>query len=84
MNFVSTSANEWLIAYSEQLGIDAPNEDERDQILALAAIAAHASERTAAPVACWLAAKAGLGAAEARALALRIVGPDSEPEQHSK
>jgi hypothetical protein len=84
MNFVSTSANEWLIAYSEQLGIDAPNEDECDQILALAAIAAHASERTAAPVACWLAAKAGLGAVEARALALRIGLPDSEPEQHSK
>src|ERR1039457_7069866 len=83
MNFVSTSAIKWLVAYSEQLGIDAPNGDECEQILALAGIAAHASERTAAPVACWLAAKTGLTADEARELALRIVVPDSDVEEDS-
>jgi hypothetical protein len=72
-----TTAHEWLLAYAAQLGIDAPSQEEIDHILALAGTAAHASERTAAPVACWLAATAGLGAEEARELAQRIVVPDS-------
>lgn len=50
-------AKEWIAAYSEQLGIDPPTADELKTILDLAAEAAHASERIAAPVACWLAAK---------------------------
>ena len=56
---MATSATEWLAAYSEALGIDAPTEEEINEILALAGVAAHSSERTAAPVACWLAARAG-------------------------
>ena len=71
------SVAEWLAAYAERLGIDAPGETECDEILALAAIAAHASDRTAAPVACWLAARAGLTASEARELALGVTAPDS-------
>lgn len=78
MTFMATSAIEWISAYAEQLRVDVPSQDEIDQILELAATAAHASERTAAPVACWLAAKAGLGADEARELALLIDVPDSD------
>jgi hypothetical protein len=78
MTFMATSAIEWISAYAEQLRVDVPSQDEIDQILELAATAAHASERTAAPVACWLAAKAGLGADEARELALLIEVPDSD------
>jgi len=74
---VTTSATEWTTAFAAAMGIEAPTEAEREDILALAGTAAHASERTAAPVACWLAAKAGLGAAEARALAARMEQPDS-------
>jgi site-specific recombinase XerD len=77
MTFMATSAIEWISAYAEQLRVDVPSQDEIDQILELSATAAHASERTAAPVACWLAAKAGLGADEARELALLIEVPDS-------
>jgi hypothetical protein len=73
---VSTSAVDWLNAFSEKLGLDAPSDDERDAILSLAGVAAHASERTAAPIACWLAARAGLAPSEARTLAMQIVGPD--------
>jgi hypothetical protein len=73
-----TTANEWLNAYAAELSVDAPSQEEIDYILALAGTAAHASERTAAPVACWLAAKAGLGAEEAVALAQRIVFANSE------
>ena len=77
MTFMATSAIEWISAYAEQLRVDVPSQDEIDQILELAGTAAHASERTAAPVACWLAARAGLGADEARELALLIEVPDS-------
>jgi hypothetical protein len=66
---MATSALEFLAAYSEALGIDPPTEEEVNQILSLAGVAAHASERTAAPVACWLAARAGLDLSEARRLA---------------
>jgi len=81
MTFMTTTANEWIAAYAAQLRVDVPNQDEIDQILELAGTAAHASERTAAPVACWLAAKAGLGADEARELALLIEVPDSDTPQ---
>jgi hypothetical protein len=50
----------WISAYAERLGADAPTQDEFEAILALAAEAAHNSERVAAPVACWVAAKAGV------------------------
>lgn|GEM_PF-443961 len=77
---VSMSAAEWLNAFAEQLNIDPPSDDERDAILTLAGIAAHASERTAAPIACWLAARAELTTDEARSLAVQIVAPDVDDE----
>jgi hypothetical protein len=66
------NAREWLAAYAERLGIEAPTADELRAILDLAAEAAHASERIAAPVACWLAAKAGRSLDESLALANEI------------
>ena len=54
------NANEWLAAYAEKLGTDPPTKDEFKAVLDLAGEAAHASERIAAPVACWLAARAGV------------------------
>jgi hypothetical protein len=42
-----------------------------EQLLTLAGEAAHRSERTAAPIACWLAGRAGLDPAAAVALAQR-------------
>jgi hypothetical protein len=51
---------EWLDRFAEALGVGPPADEEFEQLLALAATAAHASERTAAPVSCWLAAKAGV------------------------
>jgi hypothetical protein len=79
---VTTSANEWLTAFAAELGVPAPSEAESADILALAGTAAHASERTAAPIACWLAAKAGVGTTEARDLASRIerFEPVDEPD----
>jgi hypothetical protein len=59
------NATSWISVYAERLGADAPTQDEFEAILALAAEAAHGSERVAAPVACWVAAKAGVTLAEA-------------------
>jgi hypothetical protein len=38
----------------------------------MAGVAAHASERTAAPLACWLAGRAGLSPAEALSIAQEV------------
>jgi Domain of unknown function (DUF6457) len=53
------SAKEWVKLYAEKLGAEAPSGGEFAGILKLAAEAAHSSERTAAPVACWVAARTG-------------------------
>jgi len=63
------NAKEWIAAYAEQLGLEAPTAAEFEAILDLAAEAAHASERIAAPVACWLSAKAGRSLEESVVLA---------------
>jgi hypothetical protein len=69
-------ARAWLATYAEELGVDAPSEEEIDRLLALAGIAAHSSERIAAPIACWLSARAGLEPEQALAAAKRIGGDD--------
>jgi hypothetical protein len=63
------NAREWIAAYAEQLGVQPPTADELKAILDLAAEAAHASERMAGPVACWLSATAGRSLEESLALA---------------
>lgn len=66
------NAKEWVAAYARELGTEPPTADELRAILDLAAEAAHASERIAAPVACWLSAKAGRSLEESLALAQEI------------
>jgi hypothetical protein len=70
------NAKEWLAAYAEQLGTEPPTAEEFTQLLDLAAEAAHASERVAAPVACWMAARAGRPPAESLELARRVAASD--------
>ena len=69
---------EWIAAFAAQAGVGAPSEEEVQQLLALAGIAAHASERTAAPISCWIAARAGLSPAQAQALAAQLADGTSE------
>jgi hypothetical protein len=66
------TAREWIDAYAAALGVAAPDDAAIEEILRLAGIAAHASERVAAPVACWLAAAAGLDPRRARERAERL------------
>jgi Domain of unknown function (DUF6457) len=48
------TAEEWVRRFAAEVGTESPSDKELDQILKLAPIAAHGSERTAAPVACWI------------------------------
>jgi Domain of unknown function (DUF6457) len=66
------SVSVFLDRFAAELGVDAPTSAEIDAVLALAAVAAHASARQAAPVACWLAARAGLAVDAATAIAQRL------------
>lgn len=65
---------EWVAKFSQELGEDPPSEDEFNAILDLAAVAAHSSERTAAPVAAWLAGKSGRSLEEVQKLADGVAG----------
>lgn len=59
------NARDWIAAYAEKLGTEPPTTEEFKAILELAGEAAHSSERVAAPVACWVAARAGAGLEQA-------------------
>lgn len=67
---------EWIEGFAAALGVDAPTQVEVDGLLALAGVAAHASTRTAAPISCWIAARAGVSVDEARRIAATIAGGD--------
>lgn len=67
---------EWIERFAAALGVDAPTQAEIDGLLALAGVAAHASTRTAAPISCWIAARAGVSVDEARRIAATIAGGD--------
>jgi uncharacterized protein DUF6457 len=69
------NAKVWIAAYAEQLGTEPPTSEEFKAILDLAAEAAHASERIAAPVACWLSANAGRSLEESLILARGMTQP---------
>ncbi len=57
-----------LAALGERLDTEPPSDDERETLLAMAGVAAHASERWAAPLACWMAGRAGMAPDQAAAL----------------
>jgi hypothetical protein len=66
------TANEWIAAFAAELGVPPPDDATTEQLLALAATAAHQSERTAAPIACYLAGHTGIDPARAGELAAGI------------
>ena len=66
------NAREWIDAYAARLGTTPPSTGEFATLLDLAGEAAHSSERVAAPVACWVAAKAGVDPGEALSAAREL------------
>jgi hypothetical protein len=68
------NAREWIDAFAQRLGTDPPSAEEWSALLDMAGVAAHASERVAAPVSCWVAARAGVSSADALAAARELSG----------
>lgn len=64
--------SEWISAFASRLGVEPPDEQAVTDLLDLAGVAAHASERTAAPIACWLVGQTGLSPTAALELARHI------------
>jgi len=53
------TADEWIRTFADNIGVSPPSREEMDEILRLAGVAAHASERIAAPIACYLVGMSG-------------------------
>jgi hypothetical protein len=66
------TASDWVRLLAEELGMAPPTDEEINDLLAIAGVAAHASDRTAAPLTTWLVGRAGSPCAEARQLAERL------------
>jgi len=76
---MAPTAEEWIAQFAEALGQPAPDAAQVVAVLELASVAAHSSERRAAPVACWLAALAGRDPQDARALAEQLSAGSPPP-----
>jgi Domain of unknown function (DUF6457) len=74
--------DQWLAEFCGRIGVEPPSKEEVVALLDLAATAAHSSERTAAPLACWVAGRSGRPAAELGEIA-KEVAPETEGEAAS-
>lgn len=66
------TASEYLQAFAAEAGMPVPSAREIDELLELAGIAAHASERIAAPIACWIGGASGMPISDLLAAAQRV------------
>lgn len=67
--------DEWIADFAAALGVDPPDADTIETLLDLAGTAAHASERTAAPIACYLVGLAGASPSAAARQAEAVAPP---------
>lgn len=65
---------EWIQAFGDALNAATLPEEEVEQVLSLAGEAAHGSERSAAPLACWIAGRSGHTPAQALEAARKLTG----------
>lgn len=70
---MATTGTEWIAAFADRIGVDPPDAATVEALLELAGVAAHASERIAAPIACWLVGRAGIDPAAALEAARSIL-----------
>jgi hypothetical protein len=68
----NVTRDEWIAAFAREAGVERPSPEEVRELLELAGTAAHASERTAAPLACWIVGRSQLSLAELSAVAERV------------
>ena len=64
--------DEWIAAFAREAGVERPDTEQIRMLLDLAGTAAHGSERTAAPIACWIAGRSSLSLQELQAAAARV------------
>ena len=64
--------DEWIARLAAELGVEPPTPAEIDALLELAGTAAHASERQAAPLSCWLVGVAGVSPEDALRAVTRL------------
>jgi hypothetical protein len=67
--------DEWLAEFAGRIGVEPPKKAEVKRLLDLAATAAHDSERTAAPISCWLAGRSNRSLDELNEIAKSISPP---------
>ena len=66
------TAEEFVAAFAAAAGAPAPTPEQTTELLDLAAVAAHSSERIAAPLCCYVAGLTGRPVAELLALAREV------------
>jgi hypothetical protein len=66
------TGQEWIAAFANRLGVPPPDDEAMETLLGIAGVAAHASERIAAPIACFLIGRAGIQPSDAAAVAATI------------
>jgi hypothetical protein len=66
--------DQWIARFAELAQVAPPSPEQIDALLALAGTAAHASQRTAAPLACWIAGRSPLPLAQLGELAGAVGG----------
>ena len=59
------TAESWLAVFADSLGVAAPDATLVQRLLEIAGVAAHSSERIAAPIACYLVGLSGRELADA-------------------
>jgi hypothetical protein len=69
---VTISGDVWLRRFAEEVGDPSPTPEQAEALLTLAGIAAHASERIAAPLSAWLGGRAGMDVEDARLAASNL------------
>jgi hypothetical protein len=74
------TADEFLAAFAAEIGVSVPEGPQFDELLAVASVAAHGSERLAAPLACWMGGVSGLPADELLAAARRVAPAPAPPD----
>jgi hypothetical protein len=72
------TAQEWIERFAAEVRGEPPTEEEFNAMLDLAAVAAHASERVAAPVACWIGGASDRSLEELQAIAERIAPSEDD------
>ena len=71
------TVEEFLAAFAAEIGVPAPSGEESAALLEVASIAAHASQRTAAPLACWMGGASGIPITEVLAAARHVAAETS-------